>query len=124
MRVNKRKCRPYTSSDLDNPQPEEIFFRKTPSSHKINLSSGFRDAIHPYKYLYVDIEDSCVIFTPTDDEDGYKVLNCGDELRQRALTWCAAGNEIQIPERERIYGEKTEDGKIIFRIKENNNGEQ
>jgi len=104
MRVMRQRCR-----RTDRATQGGFFINKQTGA--FNCSAEVRDAILPYKYVFIDIEDNRIIITPTEDEAGYKVSICHGQAK---ITYQAANKVLPIKDKVRIYGEKRKDGALSF----------
>ena len=106
MRVNREN-----RNDKDKNIAGSIFLRK--HGNTVNLSSALRDRILPHLYVFVDVEDGMLILEPTDNQEGYKLVV--SESGQAKMTYKKAAKFLELPDKTRIYGFASSDGKIVLR---------
>lgn len=82
---------------------------------KIQCNCVVRDWIFPRNFAFIHVDNGNLIIEPTDDDNGYKISKQGHQVR---ITYCYAKRFLEIPERKRIYCEKTDDGRILCKVKE------
>lgn len=84
--------------------------------YSLLLNARARDFILPYRHVnYEVLDESRLLLTPTNDEDGYKLSIAKNG--SASITWCHAEHFFSIPENEVCPITFEDDGSLILHVR-------
>lgn len=82
----------------------------------LQFTSAVRDAFSPYTHVRVDFDEEGIILTPTNDENEYKLIVAGGQMR---VSWSYAARLRPLPKGVAMPVERMESGfKFLMRVPE------